>query len=93
MAAQSNGRQQQSVQPYAAVARPVLLVPCAGKTYVGIQIIKLLIANTANSHRDAARGRHPRQPAAAAETRGGGKPDIGPILACCYTNHAIDRCA
>lgn len=74
----------------------LLLMP-AGKTYVGIQIIKLLITNTTNSHRAANRdgwqqhrrtAQHPvaGQPAAAAAS----KPDSGPILAVCYTNHAID---
>jgi hypothetical protein len=70
----------------------------AGKTYVGTQIIKLLITNTSNSNRDADRGRYqhrarfPPQPAAAGAAAGaaGGKPDAGPILAVCYTNHAID---
>jgi hypothetical protein len=69
----------------------------AGKTYVGIQILKLLIGNTTNSQRDAdrhlrGRGRIQHQPAAAqpAPAAAGGKSDVGPILAVCYTNHAID---
>jgi hypothetical protein len=71
----------------------------AGKTYVGIQIIKLLIANTTNSNRDSSTNNRggrdarwlPQQPAAAAAAAAaGGKPDVGPILTVCYTNHAID---
>lgn len=76
---------------------PSVLVLVAGKTYVGIQILKLLIGNTTNSHRDSdrhlrGRGRPQRQPAAAqpAAAAAGDKSDVGPILAVCYTNHATD---
>jgi hypothetical protein len=78
---------------------PSVFVLVAGKTYVGIQILKLLIGNTTNSHRDCdwhlrGRGRPQRQPAAAqpaaAAAAAGDKSDVGPILAVCYTNHAID---
>lgn len=57
----------------------------AGKTYIGVQLVCTLLANTRNSLADRK----------AADIVGSSvplskRPDIGPILVLCYTNHALD---
>lgn len=52
--------------------------PGTGKTYVGVQIVRCLLHNTRNS--DAPAG-----------GEGASKPDVGPILCVCLTNHALDQ--
>lgn len=49
--------------------------PGTGKSFVGVELIKVLLANK------KIRTRFARQPGA----------DIGPILIVCYTNHALDQ--
>ena len=49
--------------------------PGTGKTYVGVQIAKLLLHNTSPVPGGGAVG----------------KPVIGPLLCVCYTNHALDQ--
>ena len=76
--------------------------PGTGKTYVGVQIVRLLLLNCVNRETlegleaessddedDGLAGAQPfprpvRNPPA-------GKPDIGPILCVCFTNHALDQ--
>lgn len=60
--------------------------PGTGKTYVGVQIAKLLLHNTVPIARATGRWRlrAPQDDAA-------GKPVIGPLLCVCYTNHALDQ--
>ena len=67
---------------------------------MGIQIIKLLVANTRNSLRNRAaeqpswRRQRNQQATPTASTAAGSssatKPDVGPIMLVCYTNHAVD---
>jgi len=74
-----------------------------GKTYVGVQAIKLLIANTCNRQGSTAdrtavgpRMRRmrppppPPPPTHPQQSEPSAKPDVGPILLVCYTNHAVD---
>ncbi len=70
----------------AALSQELALIqgpPGTGKTYVGIQIIRLLLANTVAV--SPTRQRHMRLEAPSA------KPVVGPILCVCYTNHALDQ--
>jgi hypothetical protein len=86
---------------YALYARPqtaLVAAACsaAGKTYVGILLVKALLANTCNTQStttaaaDARPGMRPPPPPPAAAAGGHRKPDIGPILMVTVTNHAID---
>ena len=78
--------------------------PGTGKTYVGIQLVKTLIANTqgnprVGSHRNLdAYGLPPRGiPDVGDEAAGSSLsapavgPCVGPILIVCFTNHALDQ--
>ena len=66
--------------------------PGTGKTYVGIQLVKALIANTIGngktgsdmepSDADTLFSDMPCNPCG---------PCVGPILIVCYTNHALDQ--
>jgi hypothetical protein len=58
---------------------------CAGKTYVGVQLVVTLLANTCNRQWvDLV------EDLDVAEMLGVGKPHVGPLLVVCYTNHALD---
>ncbi|GBF88382.1 hypothetical protein Rsub_01094 [Raphidocelis subcapitata] len=83
----------------AALTQEVVLVqgpPGTGKTYLGTQLVRLLLGNTRNSRPGirgalAAAGRAP--PAAAPPAgprREAAAPDVGPLLVVTYTNHALD---
>jgi hypothetical protein len=50
----------------------------AGKTYLGVQLMKVLLHNTSNASN--AHGGY----------GGGHRADVGPILMACFTNHALD---
>jgi superfamily II DNA or RNA helicase len=54
--------------------------PGTGKSYVGVELIKTLLANTMST--PAATSLR-RQPSA--------QPVVGPILIVCLTNHALDQ--
>ena len=58
--------------------------PGTGKSYVGIELIKVLLANTSPTLLAAGKLHleHPQQPL---------QPVIGPILIVCLTNHALDQ--
>lgn len=63
-----------------------LLSAHTGKTYIGVQLVRLLLANTCSSTTAGPQNQRSLPsgiPAAA-------KPVIGPILVLCYTNHALD---
>lgn len=49
----------------------------AGKTFLGVQLVRALLHNTATSRHQLLFGERPQ-------------PYIGPILVVCYTNHALD---
>lgn len=61
----------------------------AGKTYIGVQLVRLLLANTrsgrciedfASLKRDLLQSSIPPSQ----------RPEVGPILVLCFTNHALD---
>lgn len=58
--------------------------PGTGKSYVGIQLVKVLLANTSSTPAAAEKQQsdHPESPL---------QPVIGPILIVCLTNHALDQ--
>lgn len=78
----------------AALTQKVTLIqgpPGTGKTHVGLQIVRVILANT--KHKDAA-----ARPGAAGEVpeddddnRGADKPVVGPLICLCFTNHALDQ--
>ena len=73
------------MQTQAALTQELALIqgpPGTGKTYVGIHIIRLLLANT-----DPVSSTRP----AASQSRPSAKLVVGPILCVCYTNHALDQ--
>lgn len=76
----------------AALSRELALIqgpPGTGKTFVGVQLVKALLANTqGNSKGPAALG--PGQPEPATQPLPQG-PHIGPVLIVCFTNHALDQ--
>ncbi|KAL3153759.1 hypothetical protein ABBQ32_013348 [Trebouxia sp. C0010 RCD-2024] len=81
----------------AALSRELALIqgpPGTGKTYVGIQIVKALLANT-RGHSDSATEEVIELvediPAQAGNTLYRGLPCIGPVLIICFTNHALDQ--
>lgn len=55
---------------------PPLTHPAAGKTYLGVQLMKVVLHNTRNALRR--------------DLPGDARPDVGPILMACFTNHALD---
>ena len=66
--------------------------PGTGKTYVGIQLVKALVANTHGNDKIGS-DRKPSDadtlfPDMPCNLSG---PCIGPILIVCYTNHALDQ--
>jgi hypothetical protein len=66
-------------------------MPHAGKTYVGVQLMRLLLHNTRNKHTLAARRGAPGIPNdEAGDLLNTRKPEVGPILCVCFTNHALD---
>lgn len=78
--------------------------PGTGKTYVGIQLVKALIANTQGNPKVSVdknleaygpfeRGVHDDGGAAAGSslTVPAVGPRVGPILIVCFTNHALDQ--
>ncbi|MCJ1303589.1 NFX1-type zinc finger-containing protein 1 [Hypocenomyce scalaris] len=80
----------------AALSQELALIqgpPGTGKTYVGIQVVKALLANTSGS----AKSLHPGSmdqadsPEAEGSTSPGTGPCIGPVLIVCFTNHALDQ--
>lgn len=85
--------------PQAALSRELALIqgpPGTGKTYVGIQVVKALLANTSGNAKstdcDSSTSAGPRQAEEADEvapTPHG--PCIGPVLIVCFTNHALDQ--
>ena len=58
--------------------------PGTGKSYVGIELVKVLLANTwsTSAAADKHQLEHPESPLG---------PVIGPILIVCLTNHALDQ--
>ena len=58
--------------------------PGTGKSYVGIELVKLLLANTCATSEAAYEPQldHPRLPLL---------PVVGPLLILCLTNHALDQ--
>ena len=76
-----------------ALTREVSLIqgpPGTGKTYVGVQIVRALLANSAGA---APRAWHSgdRQVGVAPAGDTGAQPALSPILCVCYTNHALDQ--
>jgi hypothetical protein len=66
-----------------------LVVGDAGKTYVGVQIMRLLLHNTCNDR--ATRDNPDLDPEAFfGALERSTKPHVGPILCVCFTNHALD---
>jgi hypothetical protein len=67
--------------------------PGTGKTHVGLQIVRVILANTRHSDTDDENNAAvdaetvDEHPAAAAAK----KPVIGPVICLCYTNHALDQ--
>lgn len=55
-----------------------------GKTYVGVQLVRVLLANTSAAHHTS------RQEMQLSSIPVSLRPEIGPILVLCYTNHALD---
>ena len=62
--------------------------PGTGKTYVGIQLVKALLAST-QGNLTCPDPTSP-QPSPATEAALSG-PCIGPVLIVCFTNHALDQ--
>jgi hypothetical protein len=58
-------------------------VCCAGKTYVGVQLVVALLANTQTGPFDNLH-------LVLDDLLGADKPAVGPLLVVCYTNHALD---
>lgn len=56
----------------------------AGKTYIGVQLVRLLLANTRSS------SSHSGPEVISSTIPASLRPEIGPILVLCYTNHALD---
>lgn len=58
--------------------------PGTGKSFVGIELVKLLLANTCPTPAaaDKHQKEHPDSPL---------PPVVGPILIVCLTNHALDQ--
>ena len=86
----------------AGLTRKLALIqgpPGTGKTYVGIQVVKALLANThghVKSPEPGFRQRGPLLPAAPPHPSTAAQPEltgpsVGPILIVCYTNHALDQ--
>ncbi|KAK9808579.1 hypothetical protein WJX72_000022 [[Myrmecia] bisecta] len=73
-------RQLALIQGPPGTGKSTMLKP-SGKTYLGIQLVRVLLANT-----QPQRPNERMQPAF-----GSLKPEIGPILCVCYTNHALDQ--
>lgn len=81
----------------AGLSRELALIqgpPGTGKTYVGIQIVKALLANT-RGHTNPATEEvitvledDPAQPG---NTAYRALPCVGPVLIVCFTNHALDQ--
>jgi hypothetical protein len=59
----------------------------AGKTYIGVQLVRLLLANTRSSSAAAA---SLQSNVVKSSIPWSQRPEIGPILVLCYTNHALD---
>lgn len=71
----------------AALSSELVLIqgpPGTGKSHVGIQLVKILTANTCSTPAAASKHQleHPKQPLL---------PVIGPIRIVCLTNHALDQ--
>ena len=62
--------------------------PGTGKTYVGIQLVKALLANTQGNPKGSDPSSPHPDPATEAASPG---PCIGPVLIVCFTNHALDQ--
>ena len=60
--------------------------PGTGKTFVGIQVVKALLANTRGGAGDPRDDMLPGLDAGVAHG-----PCIGPVLIVCFTNHALDQ--
>jgi len=58
-----------------------------GKTYVGVQLMRLLLSNTLGPASTSKRSEAGQASGAVPLSQ---RPQIGPILVLCYTNHALD---
>ena len=77
----------------AALTRELALIqgpPGTGKTFVGIQLVKALLANTQGNIKGPVSEIGPDQPEPSKQPAPRG-PHVGPVLIVCFTNHALDQ--
>ena len=86
----------------AALSRELALIqgpPGTGKTFVGIQLVKALLANTHGNIKTSDLGAHGIDIDDDDDDRAMGRvaheslagPCVGPVLIVCFTNHALDQ--